>query len=66
MINIKIDNEFIERMLDYRWENRLTQKAFANMIGISRQQLWNIENGLSTFSDETYRKIVAVIGEKEE
>lgn len=66
MIKIKIDNEFIERMLDWRWTNRLTQTAFAKMVGLSRQQIWNIENGLSVISDESYRKIVAVIGEKEE
>lgn len=66
MINIKLDSYFVERMIDWRWTNRLTQTAFANLVGLSRQQIWNIENGLSVVSDKTYEKIAAVIEGKEE
>ncbi len=57
-------DEFVERMLDWRWSHRLTQTEFAKLVGISRQQMWAIEHGVSSIAQETYKKIEKVIEEE--
>ncbi len=53
-------------MLDWRWSHRLTQTEFAKLVGVSRQQMWTLEHGVKNISNDTYSKIVNVIGEESE
>ena len=63
---IKVSNEFVEQMLDWRWSHRLTQTEFAKLVGVSRQQMWTLEHGVSSISQETYEKVKKVTEEGKE
>lgn len=57
--------EFVKR---YREEHNLSVRSFANLSGVSPQQIINIENGIGndgkpmTSTMRTYRKIASAVG----
>jgi len=53
----------IEIILDYRFENGLTQKQLAKNIGISEPNFCRIEKGKQVPTEMTKRKILKYIEE---
>lgn len=58
------DKELIEKMLDYRARNNLSQVRLAELCGVSQQTVCNVENGVQSPSKLTRKKILNLI-EKE-
>ena len=60
------DEELIKKMIEYRAKHRMSQKEFAERVGVSLQTINSIENGIQNPSKITKVKICLVIDEKEE
>lgn len=57
--------ELRERMIEYRARERINQTEFANRVGVSKQTIYSVENGLQDPSKVTTAKIELVIGKEE-
>lgn len=51
------EKTLVERMVEYRAKNGLSQTAFAEKVGVSTQTINTIENGVQTPSKITAVKI---------
>ena len=55
-----------ERMIEYRAKERISQGELAERVGISKQTLNSVENGIQTPSKLTQAKIELVVGKGED
>lgn len=53
-----------ERMVEYRAQERISQKALADRCGLSKQTVYSIENGIQEPSRVTQAKIELIIGKE--
>lgn len=53
-----------ERMIEYRAQERISQQAFADRCGLSKQTVYSIENGIQEPSKITQAKIELIIGKE--
>lgn len=59
-------NSIGNRMLEYRIENKLSQRDFAKLAKISSQTVCSVERGVQTPTPITISKILKVIESKGE
>ena len=53
-----------DRVLEYRARERINQQELAERVGVSKQTIYSIENGLQDPSKVTLAKIELVIGKE--
>lgn len=60
------NNEFGNKILEYRAKERISQGEMARRCGVTVQTLCNVENGIQTPSKLTRTKIEMVMNENKE
>lgn len=61
-----MENKLSDMIKKYRFENSLSQKEFANLVGISYVQINNIENERHKPSMKTFSKLASFLSIKYE
>ena len=54
----------VERMMDYRAAENISQTEMAKRVGVSKQTIYHIENGIQKPTRLTVAKIERVIGKE--